>query len=430
MQTETNSSATIEHASGSIEHASIEYVSSSFNKRIRERFWLKEETMDNLIDTISNDIQYESQGIEHGESIASSIYLDSVDLVNYYAMFKYPESAKCYKIVWSGIEPASTATVVEYGTMKNIQCAPRAFQIEIGDILPFLNNSPQGEGVKREIQRAVVQNRMRPMIRVVSARKEWHDRARSLKITLESDIQMNRECSDFEQLSGIFPLTRWYRPEINFRKDAKDSAGFPYILLTVEYLESRPLWLENLVFRYSPRIVNDFSKATHAVSILFHSATIHPYWHAYILEDARGIQDGRAALGELENSEVDSPNLQLDGRKVFVPVRVEPKVFFANERTFLSWVQFSIFLGGIGTAMMGMGDGHAAFCGIVLIIAASIFSLYSLYLFYWRALKIRAKDPGPYDDNYGPFVLVFVFLVAISLCCFFKIPLKNSIKIN
>ena len=28
------------------------------------------------------------------------------------------------------------------------------------------------------------------------------------------------------------------------------------------------------------------------------------------------------------------------GKKIYVPVRVEPKVYFAAERTFLSWVSF------------------------------------------------------------------------------------------
>ena len=31
-------------------------------------------------------------------------------------------------------------------------------------------------------------------------------------------------------------------------------------------------------------------------------------------------------------------------------MRVEPKVFFANERTFLSWLHMAVTLGGIGSA--------------------------------------------------------------------------------
>ena len=45
------------------------------------------------------------------------------------------------------------------------------------------------------------------------------------------------------------------------------------------------------------------------------------------------------------------------------PVKVEPKVFFANERTFLSWMHMSVLTGSIGAAMLGLvhgpGDGGA-----------------------------------------------------------------------
>ncbi|KFG25761.1 uncharacterized protein NESG_01745 [Nematocida ausubeli] len=111
-------------------------------------------------------------------------------------------------------------------------------------------------------------------------------------------------------------------------------------------------------------------------------------------------------------------------KPVTVPVRVEPKVFFANERTFLSWLHFAIFIGGIGAALMGLGDTHAALSGVCFIIVSVIFSIYALYLYMWRGNKIKEKDPGPYDDNHGPIILVAVFLSAMVTSVFFKFPLK------
>jgi len=112
------------------------------------------------------------------------------------------------------------------------------------------------------------------------------------------------------------------------------------------------------------------------------------------------------------------------GKHVVVPVRVEPKVFFANERTFLSWLHFAIFIGGIGAALMGLGDRKAALSGLCFIIVSVIFSLYALYLYIWRAKKIREKSPGPYDDHSGPIILVAVFLSAMVTSVFFKFPIK------
>lgn len=100
-------------------------------------------------------------------------------------------------------------------------------------------------------------------------------------------------------------------------------------------------------------------------------------------------------------------------RRIFVPVRVEPKVFFANERTFLSWVHFSIFLGGIATALVGLGNRQARYSGFLFASVSVMFASYALYLYQWRASRIRERDPGPYDDRLGPVVVVIVFLAAM-----------------
>lgn len=111
-------------------------------------------------------------------------------------------------------------------------------------------------------------------------------------------------------------------------------------------------------------------------------------------------------------------------KPITVPVRIEPKVFFANERTFLSWLHFAIFIGGIGAALMGLGDTQAALSGICFVAVSVIFSIYALYLFIWRAKRIKEKNPGPYDDLHGPVILVAVFLSAMVTSVFFKFPLK------
>lgn len=114
----------------------------------------------------------------------------------------------------------------------------------------------------------------------------------------------------------------------------------------------------------------------------------------------------------------------VSNKPVTVPVRVEPKVFFANERTFLSWLHFAIFIGGIGAALMGLGDVQAALSGVCFVAVSVIFSIYALYLYIWRSRKIKEKNPGPYDDLHGPVILVAVFLSAMITSVFFKFPLK------
>ncbi len=43
-------------------------------------------------------------------------------------------------------------------------------------------------------------------------------------------------------------------------------------------------------------------------------------------------------------------------QRIALPVRVEPKVFFANERTFLSWLHFAVVLGGLAVGLLNFGD--------------------------------------------------------------------------
>lgn len=104
---------------------------------------------------------------------------------------------------------------------------------------------------------------------------------------------------------------------------------------------------------------------------------------------------------------------QSNDKRIYVPVRVEPKVFFANERTFLSWIHFSIFLGGIATALVGLGNHTARISGYLFGVVSVLFTAYALYLYQWRARRIRQRDPGPYDDRIGPIVIVLVFMVAM-----------------
>ena len=43
-------------------------------------------------------------------------------------------------------------------------------------------------------------------------------------------------------------------------------------------------------------------------------------------------------------------------KRIALPVRVEPKVSFANERTFLSWLHFTVILGGLSVGLLNFGD--------------------------------------------------------------------------
>ncbi|OQE39374.1 hypothetical protein PENCOP_c007G06444 [Penicillium coprophilum] len=108
------------------------------------------------------------------------------------------------------------------------------------------------------------------------------------------------------------------------------------------------------------------------------------------------------------------------GKRIFVPIRVEPKVYFAAERTFLSWLEFSILLGGIAATLLNFGSDSATLVSswAFTILAAGAL-VYSLFLYIWRVDKIRKRRDVKrvYYERWGPTV-VSIGLVVIILINF------------
>ena len=80
-----------------------------------------------------------------------------------------------------------------------------------------------------------------------------------------------------------------------------------------------------------------------------------------------------------------------------VPTKVEPKVFFANERTFLAWLHMSVTLSSISVAIVAFAEANefSQIYGLMLMPVAIAFCCYSLYMYMKRSSMIRQRHPGP-----------------------------------
>ncbi|KAG0170198.1 vacuolar transporter chaperone [Apophysomyces sp. BC1034] len=112
-------------------------------------------------------------------------------------------------------------------------------------------------------------------------------------------------------------------------------------------------------------------------------------------------------------------------KKVVTPLRVEPKVFFANERTYFSWMSFGTLLATFSIALFNAGDAVGKLSGIVYTLVSLSTLLYGMGLYYRRRELIRAKAPGPYDDVAGPTVICFALLFAVGLNAYLKLTVKS-----
>jgi uncharacterized membrane protein YidH (DUF202 family) len=104
------------------------------------------------------------------------------------------------------------------------------------------------------------------------------------------------------------------------------------------------------------------------------------------------------------------------GKRIHVPIRIEPKVHLATERTFLSWLEFSILLGAIAASLLNFGQDSislAAAWGFTALACVSL--LYSMGLYMWRVRMIRKRRAVRYHDWLGPSVLCVGLLVAVGL---------------
>ena len=103
------------------------------------------------------------------------------------------------------------------------------------------------------------------------------------------------------------------------------------------------------------------------------------------------------------------------GKRIHVPVRVEPKVHFAAERTFLSWLEFSIILGSIAATLLNFGDLVSLWASVAFTLVACAALLYSMFSYLWRVKCIRERRAVRYHDRWGPTMLCVGLLGAVII---------------
>ena len=122
------------------------------------------------------------------------------------------------------------------------------------------------------------------------------------------------------------------------------------------------------------------------------------------------------ALGDVPPSQVEGRRFKAPrGKRIHVPVRVEPKVYFAAERTFLSWLEFSIILGSIAATLLNFGDSVSLASAWGFTIVACVALLYSVGLYLWRVRMIRGRRAVRYHDKWGPSFLCLGLAAAVGI---------------
>ncbi|KAI9474724.1 GTPase regulator Nrf1 [Coemansia sp. RSA 989] len=96
---------------------------------------------------------------------------------------------------------------------------------------------------------------------------------------------------------------------------------------------------------------------------------------------------------------------------------LRPKNYFANERTFINWLQLAVTMGGLGLALLNFGGN-----GIRVRISAFVFEtgalaliVYAYITFWHRANRLRRGERGSWDDQIVPTIVVIFFIFATAI---------------
>ena len=73
--------------------------------------------------------------------------------------------------------------------------------------------------------------------------------------------------------------------------------------------------------------------------------------------------------------------------------KVEPKTFFANERTFIHWLHMAVLLSGVASGILAFSQpgSFSQWYGVMLLPVSMFFCVYALHTFLWRAERIRIR---------------------------------------
>ncbi|CAK7262521.1 Phosphate metabolism transcription protein [Sporothrix epigloea] len=100
------------------------------------------------------------------------------------------------------------------------------------------------------------------------------------------------------------------------------------------------------------------------------------------------------------------------------PLHIEPKVWLANERTFLKWQHISILLGSLSVALFTAAGGDntvAMSMGIAYILVAAFAGIWGWYMLHTRRGMILARSGRDFDNMVGPVVVSVALMLALVL---------------
>lgn len=131
-------------------------------------------------------------------------------------------------------------------------------------------------------------------------------------------------------------------------------------------------------------------------------------------------------LRERQRSESLPPGVRHPGTwlKDSGPVRVEAKVWLANQRTFIKWQNVAVLLGSLALALYnaaGVDNNIARTVALIYVCFAVFAGAWGWFIYIYRSRLIRERSGKDFDNVFGPLVVCFGLALALVLNFGFKV---------
>lgn len=137
---------------------------------------------------------------------------------------------------------------------------------------------------------------------------------------------------------------------------------------------------------------------------------------AYRLQNAETVEENdatrQAAIIEME---ADAGKKEKGKKPKPRSHTMEPKQFFANERTFINWLQFSAIILTAALTLLNFGDRITTITGATFFGVSLVIALYAFFRYRYRAYQMSTRPDIRYDDLYGPIGLCVLLVGAMIL---------------
>ena len=397
------------------------------------KYWVRPNDLAAVCTVLSEHLNLHAFGSSPWTPI-SSVYLDSMSFNCYQSRIVKEQGARIIRLrTYDGdTSKIYVERKVHHEFWTGDSSSKDRFVVPEQSIMAFLRgikvppNKDNLTALRNELCDMVLQYKLFPVVRVdytrVAFQPENHDHVR---VSIDFNMSILKEKAAH---------TEWRTPPDRVLE--QDLVHFPYAVVEVKlrepYISTPPKWLEDLEASSLLHKENNFSKYVHAV-YTFQDMESNPmklrkpvWWNSQeftspqlaVLSDneiteQKKREDHRHQIHWFAKLLGLDPNVDDDGR----PARIEPKTFFACERTFLTWFNSALFIGSIGVALLTINEGVAD----CLIAVSCLIIVYALSTYWQRTRSLLNKRPSGYHDRYGPF-----FLATIVLIVFLVAPIITS----